>query len=393
MPKHILIAPQSFKGSLQAVEVATAIRAGILAGWSGAELPECTLLPLADGGEGTAEIIVFSAGTKGRLIPVSVRGPLPHQKVTAHIGWLEDGYPTAIIEVAQAVGLPLLTPAERDPLATSTLGVGDMLRHALALGARRIYIGLGGSSTNDGGMGMASSLGVRFLANDGSELIPCGLALKDIAAIDATRIEPKFGQVEVIGLTDVINPLYGEDGATAVYGPQKGADKAAIKILDAGLRHYAELILQTFHRDVAFITGAGAAGGLGAGLLAFGSSATHLASGADYILEATHFNTQLAKSDLVITGEGQLDTQSISGKLTGTVATRANALGIPVICVTGGIAEEFAVRPPVCIDAIIIATDGPRSLSNAMQLSGQLISGAVARAVYGWQHIANAIIS
>lgn len=373
----ILIAPQAFKGSLDAGAAAQATAQGIRLGWRG-DLPEMTLLPLADGGEGTLDVLVQAAG--GGSFIRAVTGPLPGIIASAEIGWL--GQDTAVIEMAQAAGLPLIAPEMRDPLRATTRGVGEMLRIALEAGARRIIVAMGGSATNDGGAGMAQALGARLRDAAGADL-PGGAALADLAAIDITGMDPRLARAEILGLTDVTNPLTGPEGASAVFGPQKGATPEQVALLDAALAHYAAIIARDLGRDVANVAGAGAAGGLGAGLLAF----THarLESGAEAVLRTVGFAERLAGCDLVIIGEGRLDGQSAVGKVTGVAARHAAAAGVPVWCVTGGLAGGFERMYDLGISAIIVASDGPRTVAEAMWHAAPLITGAVARAVRLWQ--------
>ncbi len=392
-PIHIIVAPQAFKGSLDAPDVAAAIAAGIRAGWPWATMPSIEIIPLADGGEGTARALVTAVGGRGSLIPVKVRGPLPGQHVTAQLGWIEtpDG-PEAVVEMAQAAGLPLVPPDERDPTRTTTAGVGDLIRAALDRGARRILVGLGGSATNDGGAGMAVGLGARLLAADGNEIPPWGGALARLDHIDLSGLDPRLAQseagaapVEIIGLTDVANPLCGPAGASAVYGPQKGATPEQVKQLDAALAHYGRIIANTVGHDVATVAGAGAAGGLGAGILAFCGPRARLERGAHVVLAAVAMPERISHAQLVITGEGRLDGQIAYGKITGELAQMARRNNIPVICVVGGLDEGYTSAYDLGASAVVVAADGPRTLADSMEHAGSLITGAVARALRLWQ--------
>jgi glycerate kinase len=376
---RLLIAPQSFKGSLSAQAVAAAIAEGVRLGGQGPSLPAMTLLPLADGGEGTMAALLAALG--GTTTTHQVSGPLPGQRVSAEIGWLPTSPRTAIIEMAQAAGLPLVPPAERDPTQTTTLGVGELILLALAGGAERLWLTLGGSGTNDGGAGMAQALGVRLLDEAGQELPVGGGALARLARIDASQLDPRLATVELVGITDVTNPLCGPQGASAIYGPQKGATPEQVTALDDALARYATLVA----RDLAAVPGAGAAGGLGFGLLAFGGAGTRLARGADFVLDALRFDEQLATAQLVITGEGRLDEQVAFGKLTGTVANRARRRAVPVICVVGGLAAGYEAAYDLGVGAIIVASEGPRSLAGAMADAPRLITEAVARAWRLWR--------
>lgn len=381
---HILIAPQAFKGSLDAAGVAAAIAAGLRQGWSGLA-PAIDQVALADGGEGTTQALVGAAGSRGMLIPVEVAGPLPGQRVVAELGWIAGEPPTAVVEMAMAAGLPLVPSEQRDPGQTTTRGVGELIRAALDRGAGTIYVGLGGSATNDGGAGMAQALGARLFDADGVELPPGGAELARLARIDPAGLDPRLQAVTISGITDVTNPLCGTTGASAIYGPQKGATPAQVNALDAALRHYAAILVRDLGRDVAEIPGAGAAGGLGAGLLAFGGPRTTLERGAEAVLRAVEIDQRLAWADLVITGEGQVDEQIAFGKITGTLATRAHMHGLPVWCVAGGLGAGHARAYELGVNAIIVAADGPRNLADAMAHAATLIAEAVARAVRLWQ--------
>ena len=383
LPVSVLVAPQAFKGSLDAARVADAIATGIRLGWPDALPPHVTLLPLADGGEGTVHALTAD-GRGTRSLRVAT-GPLPGEQVTAEIGWLGGENPTAIVEMAQAAGLPLIAPDARDPLRATTYGVGELLRAALDAGARRIYVGLGGSATNDGGAGMAQALGVRLLDGDDQDLPPGGAALAALARIDLAALDPRLAATEIIGLTDVTNPLCGPEGASAVYGPQKGATPAQLAQLDAALAHYAAIIARDMGCAVAEVPGAGAAGGMGAGLLAFGGPHTRLVGGATTVLNLLDIDARLDHTHLVFTGEGRLDAQVVYGKLTSALAKRAHVRGIPVLCVVGGLAAGYEAAYDLGISAVIVAADGPRSLADAMTHTHDLIAGSVARALRLWR--------
>jgi glycerate kinase len=381
-PTRILVAPQAFKGSLTAADVAAAIAAGVRAAWPWPAAPEITIQPLADGGEGTMQALIAASGAQATILPIQVAGPLPGQRVAAALGWLADDPATAIVEMAQAAGLPLVPSEQRDPLRTTTFGVGELIRAALERGAQRIFVGLGGSATNDGGAGMAQALGARLLDADGNDLPPGGGALAHLARIDGSNLHPRLRSTPIIGLTDVQSPLCGPTGASVIFGPQKGATPEQVSALDAALAHYAALLQRDVGADVAQVPGAGAAGGLGAGLLAFAGA--RLTPGAAAILDAVRIDQRLAACDLVITGEGRLDGQIAFGKITGALAERARAHGVPTLCVTGGLAPGYESAYDLGIAAIIVAADGPRSLADALAQAPELIRDAVARAVHLW---------
>ena len=310
-PTRVVVAPQSFKGSADAVAVASAIARGVRRALPDASVEE---MPLADGGEGTVRALVRA--TKGTLRAARVRDPLLRE-IRAEWGVLGDGT-TAIVEMAAASGLPLLTALERDPRITSTRGTGELILAAAASGAHRIVIGIGGSATNDGGAGMARAIGYRFLDAEGNDLPEGGAALASLARIDG-QTDPRLVRPAIEVACDVRNPLLGPEGASAIYGPQKGATPEVVAELDRALARYADVIEGFVGRSIRDVPGSGAAGGLGAGLLAFLDA--RLVSGADLVLRAVDFTQHLKGAGLVITGEGRIDRQSGFGKLTGAVAS------------------------------------------------------------------------
>ncbi|MGO5063982.1 glycerate kinase [Bifidobacterium pseudolongum] len=301
----IIIAPDSFKGCMSAEQAAKAMERGIRRALPQAE---CVLVPMADGGEGTVQSLVDATG--GELLETTVTGPLG-TPVRAQYGMLGDGR-TAVIEMAAASGIAYVDERTRDPRITTTYGTGELVRDALDHGVTSFIIGLGGSATNDGGAGMAQALGVRLLDAQGGELPFGGAALADLAAIDVSGIDPRLGTADIRLASDVTNPLTGAQGASAVFGPQKGADDATVAQLDAALRHYAAVIRSELGRDVESIPGAGAAGGLGAGFLAF--TGAHMQSGVSLVVEATGLIQQAAGADWCFTGEGGIDSQTQYGK-------------------------------------------------------------------------------
>src|SRR2546426_713024 len=298
---RIVIAPNAFKGSLSALDAAEAIADGVRAVASDAEL---VLVPIADGGDGTVDALV--AATHGERRTLHVRGPLG-DPVDADYGLIDAGS-TAVIEMAKAAGLALVPPAKRDPRITTTYGVGELLQHAYDEGARHFIVGIGGSATNDGGAGMAQALGYHLLDEEGHELPPGGLALKRLARIHVGGVHASWKAAEVDVACDVTNPLTGPSGASAVYGPQKGATPEMVAELDAALKHFAEIIRRDLGVDVDQLPGAGAAGGLGAGLVAF--TGARLRPGAEMVMEALRLDERLAGAGLVITGEGRIDSQT-----------------------------------------------------------------------------------
>ncbi|HEU5287960.1 MAG TPA: glycerate kinase [Candidatus Limnocylindria bacterium] len=322
---RVVIAPQSFKGSADAVAVAAAIARGVRRAWPSAETVE---LPLADGGEGTVRALVHA--TRGEIRKTRVHDPLL-RAIDAEWGVLGDRT-TAVVEMAAANGLPLLRENERDPRVTSTRGTGELILAAAASGAHRIIVGIGGSATNDGGAGMARAFGYRFYGRAGDELPEGGAALAQLARIDG-QTDPRLVRPAIDVACDVRNPLLGPEGASAVFGPQKGATPEIVAQLDAALARYADVLERLVGRRVRDVPGAGAAGGLGAGLLAFLDA--RLLSGAQLVLDAVGFERRLVGASLVITGEGRIDGQSAYGKLTQAVTVSARRQGIRVSAVAG----------------------------------------------------------
>jgi glycerate 2-kinase len=322
---NIVVAPDKFKGSLTAKEVCQAVADAL----TDARIQHTlAMIPMADGGEGTSEILTtFFKGTK---ITVAVSDPL-NNSVDASYGISGDGT-TAFIEMAQASGLQLLAPEKRNPLLTSTVGTGELIRDAILRGVKNIVLGIGGSATNDAGIGMAAALGFAFLDKQGNSLTPVGQNLIHLHEIRSTNVLPALQQVSVVVLCDVTNPLHGKNGAAHVYGPQKGASEEAVITLDLGLRNFERIAFETFSMAANF-PGAGAAGGLGAGAKLF-LNAT-LCSGIDYLVRAMDVDKKIANANVVITGEGKLDPQSLSGKVVFEITTLARRFNKPVIVICG----------------------------------------------------------
>ncbi len=368
----IVVAPDSFKGSLGAPEVAEAIVKGIYRVYPDAEVIS---LPMADGGEGTVNALV--SATKGKCYRIPVTGPLG-EPVEAAFGILGDGR-TAVIEMASASGLPLVPDSLRNPLITTTYGTGELIAQALDYGCRHFIIGIGGSATNDGGAGMAQALGIRFLDSEGHDLPPGGGALARLTRIDTTNKDSRLKSCTFTVACDVNNPLCGPKGAAAVYGPQKGATKEMIGSLDKALEHFAQLVKHQLGKDVRDIPGAGAAGGLGAGLIAF--LGAELKPGVTLVMEAIGLEAQLEGSNLVITGEGQLDEQTSHGKVPWGVAQCAKRKGISVLAIAGSISCDPALLYDSSIDAVMAITPGPMTLEAAMTNAPSLIEDATERAL------------
>ena len=366
----VVIAPDSYKGCLSALEVAKAMERGVLSVFPSAEVRK---IPIADGGEGTVAALVTA--TNGQLRQTEVTDPLGN-KIIAHWGVLGDGR-TAVIEMAAASGLPLVPKEKRDPRVTTTYGTGELIKAALAEGLAKIIIGIGGSATNDGGTGMARALGVRFLDAAGQEVAAGGGSLAEICQIDATGLDPRLKNTEIVVACDVDNPLCGTRGASAVFGPQKGATPEMVQQLDAGLAKYASCARQATGRDVAEKAGAGAAGGLGAGLMFF--TPAQLKPGVEIVLDAVGFSDIVRDADFVITGEGRTDFQTAFGKAPVGVAKVAKTHGAPVFCISGGLGDGAEDVLAQGIDAVMSICDRPLSLEECMAAGAQLIEPAAAR--------------
>ena len=355
--RRIAVAIDSFKGSLSSREVADAFEQG----WHSV-LPECEVrkVSIADGGEGTVDALVETLS--GEWAEVVVSDPLG-RPIKARYGVIDNGA-TAVMEMSSASGLPLLNPDERNPLRTSTYGTGEMIADALARGCRKFLVGIGGSATNDGGMGMLRALGFRFIDAAGRELDGSGATLESVVAIDGANAISELSQAEFIVACDVNNPLYGENGAAYIYAPQKGADPKMVERLDAGLRNYARAIVRYNGEDVADMPGAGAAGGLGAGFKAL--LGARLERGIDMVLNAMDFDSIIEECELVITGEGRLDRQTVMGKAPSGVLQRASAQGIPTIAIGGAVAwcEELEKSNFTAMLPIVAA---PTTLAEAME--------------------------
>ena len=363
MMKYI-IAADSFKGSNTAEKVCLAIREGMIKIFPDAEY---CVVPIADGGEGTTEAVLKVAD--GELRTCTVRGPLG-EPVEASFGVLPGG--RAVIEMAAASGLPLVPEERRDPTKTTTYGTGELILAALDAGCREILIGIGGSATNDCGVGMAQALGISFLDRDGVEVGFGGGALADIAAIDGSGLDPRLKEVKITVACDVTNPLCGPEGASATYGPQKGATPEMVKSLDAALDHCAALIERDLGVSIAHIPGSGAAGGLGGGLVGF--LGAELQPGIDAVLAIVQFDRLVEDADLVITGEGKLDRQTVYGKVPAGVAQWTKRVkDIPVVAVVGDIGDGFEAVYDVGIDVVISTVNRAMPLAEAMGRSRELL--------------------
>ena len=360
----VLIAPDSFKENLSARQVAEAIARGMRQADADCE---CVLLGLADGGEGTVRAIVEA--TNGSVRHVKVTGPLG-EEVVAVFGVTGDGE-CAVIEIASASGLPLVPPEKRNPLVTTTFGTGELMRSALEEGVSKILIGIGGSATVDGGVGLAQALGVRFSTSTGEAGFGGG-ELGRIEGIDVSKRDERLEGVSVEVACDVDNALVGPTGAAEVYGPQKGATPEQVKSLDANLRHLAEVIARDLGKDVRGLPGAGAAGGLGAGLVAFVGA--RLRPGVEMVLEAVGLEKHLAGMDLVITAEGKLDRQTAFGKTPVGVARAAKRHGIPCVALAGVLEAGYEGVYDEGIAACFAIADGPMTRSESMARAEELLS-------------------
>ncbi len=370
---RVVLAPQTFKGSLSALEVARAMRDGVRWVVPGAET---VLVPVADGGDGTLETLVEATG--GEIRRCEVTGPLG-PPVAAAWGALGDGE-TAVVEMARSSGLALVPRDELDPRVATTRGLGEVLVAALDGGFRRFIVGLGGSATNDAGAGMAQALGVRLLDRGGDELAAGGAALADLERIDASRLDRRIASCELAAACDVSNPLTGSEGASAVYGPQKGATPETVAELDRALKRFAAVAKRDLGADVDRLPGAGAAGGLGGGLVAF-LGAT-LRPGVDIVLDAVGLERHLEGADLVITGEGRLDFQTVYDKAPVGVARRAKEHGVPVIAVCGSLGERFTDVHDHGIDAASAIVQAPEtSLEETSENAAELVASATEQAM------------
>ncbi|HEY0492559.1 MAG TPA: glycerate kinase [Candidatus Dormibacteraeota bacterium] len=368
---RIVVAPNAYKGSLSASEAAEAMAQGIRRVTSAAQVD---LVPIADGGDGTVEALVAAAG--GSLKRLEVRGPLGDQ-VEAEYGLIDSGR-TAVIEMARAAGLSLVPADRRDPAITTTFGVGQLLQDARDRGVDRFIVGIGGSATNDGGAGMAQALGYHLLDGQGQELPPGGLALERLSRIHTGGVYSDWSGATVQVASDVTNPLTGPEGASAVYGPQKGASPALVDRLDAALGQLAAVIQRDLGKDVEQTPGAGAAGGLGAGLIAF--TGARLQPGAEMVLEALRFNERLEGAALVLTGEGRIDFQTARfGKGPAAVARRSRAAGVPVIGIGGQVEEDAELSQ--LFDQLVASSPGGMPLDQALRQARSLLVEATARVV------------
>lgn len=367
----VVLAPQGFKESLTGMEIAEAMSVGVKRVWPDAETVK---IPVADGGDGTLQALVDSSDGEVRTAMVE---DAIGRTIEAEWGALGNGT-TAVIEVANAVGLARLKQDERDVRNASTFGVGQLFTEALDAGFTDFIIGVGGSATNDGGAGMIQAMGGKLTDADGQEIARGGIALSSLANIDVSGLDPRMADVNVVVACDVNNPLCGPRGASAIFGPQKGATYEDVQEMDVALANYAEVIAKDLHADVAEIPGAGASGGLGAGLMGFFDARLRL--GADIVLEAVNLEEHIKDADLVIVGEGQFDRSTVFNKSPVAVAQRAKRNGTPVIGIAGSLGGGFAEVHEHGIDAVFSLVNRPMSLKTAMEDTKRLVAIATEEA-------------
>ena len=372
----VVIAPDSFKDSLSAQGVAEAIALGLAQVWPQATLVKC---PMADGGEGTVESIL--AACAGELRRSRVRGPLG-APVEAAWGWLPQTQ-TAIIEMAEASGLQLVPPGQRDACISSTFGTGELIRAALDAGAQRVILAIGGSATNDGGAGAMQALGIKLLDAQNQALVPGGLALAQLARLDLSALDPRLAQVRFDIAADVNNPLCGPHGASAIFGPQKGASPAQVQQLDQALGHFAELCAQALGKDVRDEPGSGAAGGLGFAAKAF--LGAQFQAGVEVVAELVGLADAVEGADLVITGEGRFDAQTLRGKTPFGVARIAKQHGVPVVVIAGTLGDGYQELYDHGIDAAFAVTSGPMTLEQACAEAPRLLRERATDIARVWQ--------
>ncbi len=360
----IIVAPDSFKGSLRSKDVADSIEKGIQ---NVSKKIKTIKIPIADGGEGTVDAIIIAM--KGRIYYKNVTGPLG-EKIKASYGIIKSEK-TGIIEMASASGLTLVPVSKRNPLFTTTYGTGELIKQAIIDGCNKIIIGIGGSATTDGGMGMLQALGVEFFDINGNKLGFGGKELIKIHSINLNNILSPLKEIEFIVASDVTNPLYGKKGAAYIFGPQKGATPEIVKQLDAGLKNYAQKIKKFLKKDISKIPGSGAAGGLGGGLTAFLNA--KIKPGINIIMEKTKFEEKLNDADLVITGEGNTDSQTLFGKVPAGIAKIAKKHKVPVICLSGGLSNDLKKLYNIGITSFFSIVNHPMDLQSAMKNSKKLI--------------------
>ncbi|PZC50886.1 MAG: glycerate kinase [Chloroflexi bacterium] len=371
----VVISPQAFKGGLSGIEAAQAISLGLMRVFPHART---TLLPVADGGDGTMEALVQS--TRGRYLDTQVTGPLGD---SINVKWGVAGdSDTALIEMARASGLALIPAGRRDPTTATSYGTGELIREALDRGCRKIIVGLGGSATNDGGAGIVQALGARLTGANYEEIGMGGGCLSELAHVDLSGLDQRLKLCHIRAATDVNNPLCGVNGASAIYGPQKGATPEAVSLLDDSLRHFAEILRRDIGKDVMELPGMGAAGGAAAGLFAMLN--VSIEPGADLVCDEIKLDTSLRDADLVIVGEGQLDSQTLNDKAPIVVARRAKRLGLPVLAVAGLLGSGHRAVLGNGIDDAEGASPSHLPLGEALSQANELVADATERLLRRW---------
>ncbi|MDR1438615.1 MAG: glycerate kinase [Clostridiales bacterium] len=376
--KRFVLIPDSFKGTMGSAEICEILEGAIRESFPEAQIRQ---IPVADGGEGSVD--AFLRALPGKKAEARVKGPF-FEDIASFYGLLGDGG-TAVVEMAACAGLPL-AEGRLDPMAATTFGVGQLILEAARAGAKKIIVGLGGSATNDGGCGAAAAAGVKFFDRDGKEFVPTGGTLADIAAIDASGYDPLLRGAEIVAMCDIDNPLHGPDGAAHVFGPQKGASPEMARLLDDGLRSFDAALRASLGKDLSRMPGAGAAGGMGAGMAAFFGA--ELKMGIDVVLDTVHFDELARDADLILTGEGRIDAQSLRGKVAIGVARRARAAGVPTVAIVGDagdgaegayaegvsgifsinrLAVDFSLARPRCRDDLRFAAANLMRFCKAMQ--------------------------
>ena len=371
----VVIAPDSFKGSLSALEVAKAIQKGVK---NVDSRIETIIVPMADGGEGTVQSLIDATG--GKIIELTVHDPL-FREIKSFYGIMGDCV-TAVIEIAAASGLPLLTLDERNPLKTTTYGTGELIKDALDRGCLKFIIGLGGSATNDGGCGMAQALGARLLDLNGRDIDPGGGGLSKLNSIDISGIDHRIKFASFIAACDVDNTLCGEKGASAVFGRQKGASEEDVISLDKNLGHFAQIVEKQFNINIKKIPGSGAAGGLGAGVMLFLNA--RMEKGIDIIIKATNLSEIVKNADLVITGEGMIDFQTAFGKTPFGVAQMAKKNNIPVIAISGSLGENYKSLYEKGFDGLFSLINRPMTLDEAIKNASVLVEESAENIIRFW---------
>jgi glycerate 2-kinase len=381
----VIIAPDSFKGSISAKDICAEVKAGIYSVFPEAEVHA---VPLADGGEGTLENMIYA--TNGTITSVLVKGPMGRE-VLADYGVLGDAE-TVVIEMAQASGLPLVKPEERNPYAATSFGTGQLIKHALDAGYRKFLIGLGGSATNDAGTGMLSALGVTFFNEKGEPLPEGGGSLGELSYFDDSHLDPRLQESTIKIASDVVNKLCGREGASAIFGPQKGATPEMVEHLDQSLSHFADIVCKQKGLDIRELEGGGAAGGMGAALMTFIGAEVH--SGIEVVMKVIGFEKHIQDADLILTGEGRMDSQTLSGKVIAGVAKMAKKHHVPVVVLCGGLDLDATEFDQLGIVAAFSIVPGPCSLEESMENSPKWITErthSIMRVIRQCKKIANPV--